>query len=154
MNKYKIAALYVTLLIFALVPKVALACKDRIYPTSFPIETLSDYNHVYVVHVIKINPLQPITESRYVPPFEFDGRVIQSLKGPKMTGDMIHGTTSSSEEAHARCPISLEAGKDYLLMMTEDKMQFILPRYGSLYLPSSSPLFRQYIDDIIRASKR
>jgi hypothetical protein len=144
----------VTLLLFALFPKATFACKDRIYPPSFPVETLSEYSHVYVVHVIKVNPLQPITESRYAPPFEFDGRVLQSLKGPRKAGDMIHGETSASEEAHARCPISIEAGKDYLLMMTEDKMLYILPRYGSLYLPSSSPLFRQYVDDISRANKK
>lgn len=154
MSKHRLTTICATLLLFALFPKAAVACKDRIYPPSFPVETFSEYSDVYVVHVIKVKPLQPIAASRYAPPFEFDGRVLQSLKGPRKTGDMIHGATSSSEDAHARCPISLEAGKDYLLMMNEDKMLYILPRFGSLYVPSLSPLFRQYVDDISRANKK
>jgi hypothetical protein len=67
-----------------------------------------------------------------------------SLKGPRLPGETVQGVTASNEEAHARCPILLEAGKTYLLMLNGGEMPYALPRYGSLYVSSAEPEFERY----------
>ena len=133
-----------------LCPGRAQACKDRMYPVSFPIEELERYEHVYVVKIATVTFDAPLEESRYAGPFTFEGKVVRALKGPKKAGEAILGATTSHEEAHARCPILLEAGKTYLLMLNGDRSPYALPRYGSLYISSDEPEFQNYIVELTK----
>jgi hypothetical protein len=130
----------------------AFACKDRIYPEQFPLKELAEYAHAYVVRVEKIDWASPPGGSRYAPPFVFEGRIARSLKGPLHSGDSIRATTSN-DEAHAVCPIRLEAGKTYLLMLNSTSSPYVLPRYGSLHVASDDKLFSGYVRTIAHSGK-
>jgi hypothetical protein len=137
-------------------PSGALACKDRLYPDHFPIAELADYDNVYVVHVVGITLSMPLSESWYMPPFSFESKILKTLKGSKKQGSSIQGSTSTGEEAMARCPVNLQKNRDYLVMLDGKGNPFILPRYGSLYVRSDDEHFDGYVADIDRfyASKR
>ncbi|WP_154668262.1 hypothetical protein [Pseudoduganella violaceinigra] len=130
------------------VPSVAQACKDRTYPETFPAAELNRFEHVYVVHVERV--IQDVTsaDSRYAKPFIFDGKVLRAVKGSKKPGETILGATTSDEEALARCPISLKAGKTYLLMLNGSEPNYALPRYGSLYVSEDQVEFKKYLSDL------
>ena len=125
-----------------------LACKDRLYPGSFPVDELAGYDSVYVVRVLSVSPSEPVSEGSSAPPFSFEARVLQTLKGSKAPGNTIRGATSSRDEPAARCPIQLEAGRAYLLMLTGSDDPFVLPRYGSLYVSSDDEHFQHYVENI------
>lgn len=136
-----------------LCPSIALACKDRIYPTTFPVVELQAYEHVYVIRVGQLIYAASSGEGRYAKPFSFGGKVIRVIKGTKHAGDVIRGATSTGEEAHARCPVSLESGKTYLLMLNGSGLTYTLPRYGSLYVASDRPEFKSYLSDLTKKSR-
>ena len=128
----------------------AVACKDRMYPEHFPLVELAEYVHVAVVRVEKIHWASP--DSWYAPPFTFEGKIERSLKGPMRSGDAIRATTST-DEAHAVCPIRLEEGKTYLLMLNGTSSPYVLPRYGSLHVASDDKLFAGYVQTIANSVK-
>jgi hypothetical protein len=88
------------------------------------------------------------SESWYAPPFTFEATVLRSLKGPKAPGALISGRTTSGEEPAARCPISLVAGRQYLLMLNRQDSPFLLPRYGSPYVSADDQYFERYVRQI------
>jgi hypothetical protein len=134
-----------------LCPSVARACKDRMYPATFPVAELQVYEHVYVVHVDRLT--SAFGESRYAEPFSFEGTVLHTIKGPRQVGEAIQGATTSGAEARARCPIHLEAGKAYLLMLHSSGSAYALPRYGSLYVAADRPEFAGYVADLTKRSQ-
>jgi hypothetical protein len=123
----------------------AVACKDRMYPEHFPLAELAAYAHVIVVRVEKIQWGSP--DSWYAPPFTFEGRIEKSLQGPLHSGDAIRAATSA-DEFQAVCPIHLEQGKTYLLMLNGTSNPYVLPRFGSLRVASDDKLFAGYVRDI------
>lgn len=127
---------------------VAIACKDRLLDSFFPVDELKSYESVYVVRVEKVIPTRPVSESWYPPPFTFEATVLRSLKGPKKPGAVISGRTTSGEEPAARCPISLMAGGQYLLMLNRQDSPFLLPRYGSPYVSGDDQNFERYVSQI------
>lgn len=135
-----------------LCPSIARACKDRIYPAKFPVAELRGYSHVYVVRVNRLTHAEPAEQSRYAKPFSFEGTVVRTIKGGRLAGEIIHGATTLGEQAHARCPILLGAGKVYLLMLNGSGATYALPRYGSLYVSSDQPAFERYISDLTKGS--
>lgn len=132
-----------------LCPSIAQACKDMKYPSAFPVEELEYYAHVYVVRVTRVTDDESVPPNRYARPFSFEGEVVHSFKGASKAGEMIAGATTSGQEAHARCPIRLEAGKVYLLMLDGSQSPYALPRYGSLYVSSERPEFSRYVADLL-----
>jgi hypothetical protein len=130
----------------------ASACKTRAYPEHFPLNELAAYEHVYVVRVETIDWVRPPEAGWYAPPFTFKGRIERSLKGPMHPGDAIRATTSA-DEPHAVCPIYLEVGKTYLLMLKGMSSPYVLPRYGSLFVASDDKLFLSYVSTIAQAGK-
>ncbi|MTV38457.1 hypothetical protein [Duganella radicis] len=136
-----------------LCPSIALACKDRIYPPTFPTVELQAFEHVYVIRVDQLMYAASSEDSRYSKPFSFEGKVVRVIKGTKVAGDAIRAATTSDEEAHARCPISLESGKTYLLMLNGSGLTYRLPRYGSLYIATDRPEFGRYLADLTKKSR-
>ncbi|MCE3607804.1 hypothetical protein LXA47_30010 [Massilia sp. P8910] len=133
-------------------PSIARACKDRQYPATFPVAELRGYAHAYVVRVNRLTSAAAVGQSQYSPPFSFEGMVMRTIKGPRLAGDVIRGATTSGEEASARCPISLEEGKTYLLMLNGSGSTYALPRYGSLYVSADRPEFEGYLADLTKES--
>jgi hypothetical protein len=127
---------------------VAIACKDRVLDGFFPVDELQNYASVYVVRVEKVVLTRPLSESWYTPPFTFEATVLRSIKGPKTPGALISGRTTSGEEPAARCPISLIAGQQYLLMLNRQDSPFLLPRYGSPYVSVDDQYFERYVRQI------
>jgi len=114
---------------------------------------LQRYEHVYVIRVDLLTYAAPPEESGYAQPFSFEGKVIRVFKGSKEAGEEIRGATTSGEEARARCPIFLESGKTYLLMLNGSGSTYALPRYGSLYVSSDSPEFEKYLSSMGQGHK-
>jgi hypothetical protein len=135
-------------------PNNSFACKSLGSLPSFPLEELKEYDQIYVVNVETVNYSKPLNESWYAPNFDFEGRIVEVLKGTGKSGDIIQGATDSTQEPHARCPILLEAGKTYLLFLLGNSSPYVLPRFGSLHIPSSDSSFRRYVTDIRRAQKK
>ncbi len=133
-----------------LCPSIAQACKDRMYPAAFPVAELQRYAHVYVVQVDRLTFDMPFKISRYTEPFSFEGTIMRSIKGPKAAGEVIHGVTTTGEEAQARCPVTLAVGKTYLLMLNGGGSTYALPRYGSLYVSSDQPEFDHYVAELTK----
>jgi hypothetical protein len=151
---HKLLAPKLAALVFAaaqLFVGVSFACKDRMYPQQFPLKELAIYEHAYVIRVEKIDWAVVPEGSWYAPPFTFQGRIERSLKGPLHRGDPVRATTST-DEAHAVCPIRLEEGKTYLLMLNGLKSPYVLPRYGSLVVASDDTLFEGYVYAIAGAA--
>jgi hypothetical protein len=144
----RLAAL--VLVVAQLLGGVSFACKDRMYPPHFPLEELANYEHAYVIRVEKIDWKAAPEGSWYAPPFTFQGRIERSLKGPLHRGEPIRATTST-DEAHAVCPIRLEEGKTYLLVLNGTDGHYVLPRYGSLVVASDNKLFEGYVNDVVGA---
>ncbi|WP_026602898.1 hypothetical protein [Methylomonas sp. 11b] len=152
---------YLVLLVFLVWSNVGSACKSLYYPPTFPLEKLKAYDQVYVINVDTVNYSKPLSDSWYAPNFDFEGRIVEVLKGAGKPGDVVQGATDSTEQANARCPVFLEAGITYLLFLLGDRSPYVLPRFGSLYTPSSdsydsstAALFRHYVTEIRRAQKR
>ncbi|MDM5177851.1 hypothetical protein PO883_11680 [Massilia sp. DJPM01] len=136
-----------------LFPSIARACKDRMYPATFPVAELHGYAHAYVVRVSRLTNAGTSGQSQYATPFSFEGMVMRTIKGPRRAGEVIRGATTSNEEAYARCPISLEEGKTYLLMLNGSGSTYALPRYGSLYVSADQPEFEGYMADLTKGSQ-
>jgi len=128
----------------------AVACKDRMNPEHFPLAELAAYAHVYVVRVENIHWGSP--DSWYAPPFTFEGKIERSLKGPLHSGDAIRATTST-DKFDAVCPIQLEEGKTYLLMLNGTSSPYVLPRFLSLHVASDDKLFEGYVRTITNSAK-
>lgn len=124
------------------------ACKDRLYPNIYPNNEISGYDYIAVLKISAVKYANLNEKSRYALPFSFDAVVIKSIKGNLKKGDMLSGITSSGQSAHARCPISLNEGETYILMMNGKSMPYTTPRYGSLYVSSNDMHFNKYIKDI------
>jgi len=91
-------------------------------------------------------------------PFTFAGEIVRAFEGPRKPGEVIIGATTSNEvdrieSARGGCPIFLEAGKTYLLMLNGDEPPYALQRYGSLYISSDKPEFQGYITDLAKWSR-
>lgn len=126
-------------------------CKDRKYPTHFPLEELQGYATVAVVKIDMLEPLEPL--GRYAPPFHATGTVVKPLKGTLREGALIEAVTQRNAEPYARCPISLETGSTYLLFLHGIKSPFVVPRYGSLYLAADHKWFNRYVTAIGKACR-
>lgn len=143
-----LAAVLLSLTFDGLFANVAMACKDRILPGFFlwtnwqrtRTYTWSTYRKWYRAVLSQ--------KSWYAPPFTFEARILKSLKGPKKAGAVITGRTGSGEGPAARCSIFLTAGGDYLLVLNRQDSPFILPRYGSPYVPAQDKNFTRYVDQI------
>ena len=148
-----LALLFPSLLMVSIVcPSIARACKDRMYPSTFPVAELHSYAHAYIVRVNRLSYFQSSEQSRYTKPFSFEGTVMRTVRGPRLPGEAIHATTSY-DPANARCPISLAVGKTYLLMLNGSGPIYALPRYGSLYISSDQPEFEAYVADLTKGSQ-
>jgi hypothetical protein len=124
------------------------ACKQRLDPSTYPVEDLANFDTVYLVEITSVSPLQPLAESWYAPPFTFEAKVLRTFKGVNRTGDLIQGATGTNEEPAARCPIYLREGVTYLIVLNGTESPFTLPRY-SAYVPSSDGAhFKRYLRDV------
>jgi hypothetical protein len=151
--KHIATALGLAAALFVSLGQPVYACKSfDPEPKHFPLEEVINYPHVYVVKVTAIKSDQP--DSWYGPPFSLTGQIVQTLKGPGKSGDILQAETKADEEAHARCPVILDEGKTYLLMLEGTEMPYKLPRYGLYYLSSDHPRFKIYMADIKRGLKK
>ncbi|POZ53007.1 hypothetical protein [Methylovulum psychrotolerans] len=152
-SKLIATALYLASALLISLTQPVYACKSLVgYPDYFPLEKIISYPQVYVVKVTAIKPDQP--DSWYGPPFSLTGQIVQTLKGPGKPGDTLQAETKTDEEANARCPVILDEGKTYLLMLEGTEMPYKLPRYGLYYLSSDHPRFKIYMADIKRGLKK
>jgi len=134
----------IAILIFFLfnTPK-AWACKDQFYSKNYPLELCKKYDYVLVV---KIDHSKHSDSLMYNPLLKFEGTVIQSFKGNLEIGDTIAGK-HKKEVARAVCPVRLEQGATYLLLLSENKNGFLVSRF-SYPVKNSNQYFNQYIKQI------
>jgi hypothetical protein len=131
-------------------PMPAVACKDRKYPETFPVEELQAYSTVAVVKVGKVDP--PAGTAWQAPPFRASGTVVKPLKGKLRQGEAIEVITERDVEGHAVCPIRLDEGSTYLLFLRGERSPYVARRFGSLYLEERHERFKSYVEAIAKAS--
>ena len=127
-----------------------LACKGRKFPEQFPLHEVSAHQHFYLVRVDKVE--YEGERERHAPPLSFEATVLSSFKGGAKKGHVIQGRTGN-EEAHAVCPVDLQEGQIYLLMMTEESMPYIVSRH-SLRVDAAHERFEEYLRQVDAAYSR
>ena len=60
----------------------------------------------------------------------------------------------ANDEAHARCSISLEVGRTYLVRLKSSTDHFLISRFNWYNIPSSHPKFDTYLSDLGRGEVR
>jgi len=138
-----------------LAPRAADACQDRVRAPTISAAEVAAHQHVYVVKVTKIVRGQP--DSRYMPPFQFNGRIVRQLKGSLKPGARVHGRTSAGR-FRSECPVRLARGETYLLFLNgtlgAKKGPLVLRRFGSRVIGSTGKAFRPAVARVQRLMKR
>jgi hypothetical protein len=130
-------------------PTPSVACRERPYRESFPVEELQGYS---TVAVVKVGKVDPPAGRFWVPPFRATLNVVKPLKGKLRRGEAIEAASEPYTEDHAVCAIRLEEGSTYLLFFKGDSSPYLLPRFGSLYVEDKDKLFKRYVEAIEKAS--
>lgn len=114
------------LLAFILFSHNSIACKDYAYPEKFPIDNFKKYNNILI---LKIDSSVFDSTGMYFPMKNFEGTVLKSLKGTLKTGDTIKGQPKR-EQAHAVCPVRLNQGKTYVVLMNKNLNTYSISRFS------------------------
>jgi hypothetical protein len=131
----------------------ALACKEMVrFPEHFPTAWIDGYSDIVIAEVEEIEPIGPGNEVEELfhrtRPFKARIKIERSLKGQTSPGDVLSIETIKGEEAHAICPLKLEAGVTYLLFLTRDGSQLQISRYVSMTTPMKEPRAATYVRDV------
>lgn len=140
---------FVFLILIVLISTTSVfACKDFKEFEAYPINQTLNFSHVLEIKINKVEYSVPRESVRYTPPFKFTGSVVKSFKGLLKSGTSIYGLTSINEQAHAVCPVNLEEGKTYLVILNQEGENFIISRYRTLVVPSTHRRYKQYLKEL------
>jgi hypothetical protein len=119
------------------------ACKARRYTENFPVEICKNYDYILIVNIDKSVHSE---ELFYSPLITFEATVLESLKGDVIAGDSIAGG-HQKEEARAVCPVHLDEGGVYLLLLSKVGNKFLVSRF-SFPVKDNNKYFETYIKQI------
>jgi hypothetical protein len=129
-----------------------LACKVARFPEHLPTTWVDAYSDIVVAAVEEIEPNGHGNEVEEMfgraRPFKARIKIERSLKGQTSPGDLVSIETTKGEEAHAICPLNLEAGVTYLLFLTRDGNQLLISRYLSMTTSMKEPRAVTYVRDV------
>jgi len=145
-NLIKLQAIILSFILFVgLFTSNAWPCADRKYLEIIPRKDVDAYENIAVVKVIIVETTGD--GGIYAHPFHMRGVIVKTLKGNLTKGDELTADTKGKNPG-AACPIDLLPGKTYLLFLKGSKGLYELPRYGTLFMDDSHPLFNSYIKQI------
>ena len=124
---------------------ITLSCKSAILGPKYPIEDFGEYDVVVIAtidHAVHHS-------DRYEGLDTFKATITKSLKGNLEIGVKVSGK-SKSEEIQAVCPVHLEIGEDYLLLLMKSLEGYRLSRF-SLPVKKGYTYFDDYITQIEKA---
>ncbi len=152
LRTYLLGSIALTAVVAA--PRIAQACGPTPYPRSITAKEVKAHAHVVVVKVTKLTP--GTADSRYTPPFTFEGTVVRTLKGSLKSGAAITGKTTTTRFRNV-CPASLRKGATYLLFLNDDKAkpkQLVMKRFRQRYVNSRLPGFAKAVRQVSWLVKR
>lgn len=135
--------LLVLTIVTPLIPYSSFACKEAILGKTFPITNFDEYDYIVVV---KIDQAVHSDKYEYNPLISFKATVLESIKGGLNKGYTFAGI-AKKEEAHAVCPVHLDVGGTYLLLLSKENGKYQLSRF-SLPIKSDHQYFDNYISQI------
>jgi hypothetical protein len=132
--------LFISLLIVAYV--ITMACKSARLGPEYPITDFSEYDCIVVATVDKASH----DSVGYNPLKTFKITINKTLKGTLNVGNQISGK-AKKEEPRAVCPVHLDEGTDYLLLLTKSVNGYRLSRF-SFPVKKGYKYFDDYISQI------
>lgn len=100
----------------------------------------------------KISESTLYEEGRYTGTKWFKATVLQSLNGSYNVGEIIEAF-SANEKARAVCPVFVETGKTYILVLSKSKDRFEISRFHAA-VSNDHPNYKIFIEQIKRTSKK
>jgi hypothetical protein len=104
---------------------VTVACKSAVFGPIYPIHDFKEYDLILIGTVEHAVHWQGGYEGLKA----FDLTVARCLKGGLNKGDKLAGH-AKEEEARAVCPVHLNEGEDYLLLLTKSSRGYELSRFS------------------------
>jgi hypothetical protein len=130
----------------------ALACKDLTRPEHLVASWVDAYSDIVVaaVEAIEAKGTGNAVEEMFhrTRPFRARIKIDRSLKGATSPGDIVAIETTEDEEAHAVCPLRLEPGQTYLLLLTRQGKELRVSRYASMTTSLKDPRAATYLQDL------
>jgi len=123
------------------------ACKIFGFNQEYPITDFSHFSHIVVVKIDEASHDDSLY--KYNRLISFNAKVLDSIKGDLKVGHSFTGK-ALSEEAHAVCPISLDNGKSYLLLLNSLDGKYILSRF-SAPVSNTNAYFSSYVEQVKNA---
>lgn len=137
----------ISILLFAIIAySIVIACKSPTLGPTFPITDFSEYDCIVIATVEKA---VHDDDYRYSPLKTFNVTIVKSLKGDLEIGGQINGK-AKREQPRAVCPVHLEEGSDYLLLLTKSPAGYRLSRF-SFPVKKGYQYYDNYIKQIEKA---
>lgn len=111
--------------------------------TEYPLDELQNSE---ILVEAKVTSAKNSGDSWYPATESFEATVLQSFKGGLAVGKAIN-VIAAKEEAHAVCPVNLEEGKTYILVINKSKKSFEISRFN-ITVESGNEHYKNYIQQI------
>ena len=125
------------------------ACQVEAVIVEYPLYNVSKSD---LILEAKISESKLYEEGRYTGTKSFKATVLQSLNGGFNVGDVIEAF-SANEEARAVCPVFVETGKTYILVISKSKDRFEISRFNAA-VSNDHPNYKMFIEQIKRTSNK
>lgn len=126
----------------------AYACQTDVVIIEYPLYNVSKSQQILEV---KISETESHEEGRYTGTKSFEAVVLQSFSGGFTAGESIE-VFSADEEPKAMCPVFVEAGKVYMLVLSKSKDRIEISRFNPA-VDSDHPNYQLFVEQITHASR-
>jgi hypothetical protein len=139
-----------SLLLFLLVlNSYSYACQGWAVVVEYPLNNIAKSD---LILEVKISESQMYDEGRYTGTKSFRATVLQGFIGTLTAGEIIEAF-AANEDASGICPVAIESGKTYILVLSKSKDRFEISRFNAA-VSNDHPNYKIFIEQIKRASKK
>lgn len=121
---------------------VIISCKSIALSPTYPLSDFSDYSHIVIAKIDNAKH----SDYCYRPLETFNVTILKSLKGNLISGEQINGK-AKKEQPKAVCPVHLDEGSEYLLLLTKGVGGYRISRF-SFPIKKGFKYFDDYINQI------
>lgn len=125
------------------------ACQREVVIVEYPLSKVSASDFLLEV---KVSQSQTYDEGRYTGTKFFRATVLHSFNGGLTPGEVVD-VFAANEDAAAVCPVAVETGKTYILVISKSKDRFEISRFHAA-VDTEHPNYQMFIEQIKHASKQ